>query len=328
MIHIFFHTGVGKTLQLSHAPKVEEISSSSSCCGGNLPPIFPPTPTSASSENHDFPYYFENRITQEFHDASMYLPTCSGLQSPSYTAALTDSVYESYFKHEGMYQHSSCMAHTMPLDIHSVGQFDGTPPPLTPQSSIYSSNSPLSHASIHSPESAAMTPDLEMARPISQGSMYNIESPQVGDVAHTPLLAYSSTNSSTCTSPLQHTPAPTSLDIAASLDLVDGANAGVSFMHQDYNMISPSLYPDPKSISSGMGVAYPMNHAYLPVGNSIMPDGASFSPNSSDYSQYDFELHQLMSDPSELLTKTVAKDEDAKSIAQQLQAQTPPAVMQ
>ena len=324
-------TGIGKTLQLSHPMKLEDMSNTTtSCCGGsnNLPPIFPPTPTSASSDHHDFPYYFERQITQEFQDPGMFLPTCSGLHSPGYAVAMVDSVYESFFKQENMYQQSSCVAQSMHLDgLHSVGQFEGTPPPLTPQSSIYSSNSPLSHASIHSPESAAVTPDLDMARPLSQGSMHNVSSPQIGDVAHTPMLAYSSTSSSNCTSPLQHNSAPTSLDIAASLDLVDGANSNpaTGFMH-DYNMISP-IYPGTNT--GNMDVAFPMNHAYLPVAN---PIGASYSPaTNSDYSQYDFELHQLMSDPSELLNESLSKEmqEDVKpTITQPLQAQTPPAVMQ
>ena len=149
-----------------------------------------------------------------------------------------------------------------------------------------------------------------------------MESPAVADIAHTPMLAYSS-GGSCCDSPLQHTPTSASgLDIVASLDLVNVAETGADF---DYSMISPSLYPEiPKSEPSHAMMGYPASmggasHAYLPVTSPMMPDGSGYS---QDYSQYDFELHQLMSDPSELLTKCVCKDKETKPSLSQLQAHT------
>lgn len=317
-------------MQLPLTPKLEEGTSCS------LPPIFPPTPTSANSDNQDFLHYFESRITQDYQD-SQFLPP---LHSPGFTVAAMaeSSIYDNFFKHEAMYQHSSCncMAPntlSLALDgIHTQPHFEATPPPmvtpppLTPQSSFCSSNSPFSHASIRSPESSAMTPDQDMARPLSQGSMYNIDSPQIGDVAHTPMLAYS-TNSSTCTSPLCHTPVTSDLAIAASLDLVAGAETecAVDFMqHSSYMMQTsppmPSLYP--MNSNSAVSSPYPST-AYTPVTTPMLADTYSHT-----YPQYDFELHHLMSDPNELLTKTL-NDVDTKPNISQLsvQAHTPPTII-
>lgn len=286
-----------------------------------MPPIFPPTPTSASSDNQDIMHYFENRMVHDYHD-SMAFPSCPiVMQSPTYTTTNTvsDSIYDNYFKQEGLYQYSSCMAPCLPLEGINPPQFEGTPPPLTPQSSFCSSDSPLSHASIHSPESAAMTPDLETARPLSQGSMY---SPQVGDVAHTPMLTYS-TSSSACTSPLQHTPAPSSLDMTSPLDLV-ASTEPVCSADFSYNMISPlPLYPHSKM---GVDSAYPMSAPpYHAVTLPMLGGGAGYPHDISSYSHYDFELHPLMADPSELLTKSLS--DNIKPALSKLQTQSPPAAI-
>lgn len=310
-------------------PKQENTSISSSS-GGTLPPIFPPTPTSANSDTQDFVHYFENRITPEYNDSLFLASSYTSLQSPAYTAMTMDSAYNSYFKHETMYPLPSCMHPTsLPLDGINSPHFDAMPPPLTPQSSFCSSNSPLSYISIHSPESAAMTPDLESARPISQGSMYSLGSPHIGDMAHTPLLTYSSSGSN-CSSPLQHS----SLDIAASLDLV--ARGGVSSYAIQYNrglMTAPPLYPGPGS-KIAMEMPYMgMATAYPPVVTpSMLAEGVYSAHDMNGYSQYDFDL--LMSDPSELLTKCVSgEEEEVKPTTatgpqqlSSLQAQTPPAL--
>ena len=313
------------------APRLpkQEGAASSSCSSDScsLPPIFPPTPTSANSDTQDFVHYFENRIAPEYND-SLFL---SSLQSPAYSSMTTmDNAYSSYFKHEAMYPLPSCMHPTsLPLDSISSPHFDATPPPLTPQSSFCSSNSPLSHISIHSPESAAMTPDLESARPVSQGSMYSLGSPHIGDMAHTPLLTYSSSDSN-CSSPLQHS----NLDIAASLDLVARGGPGgmVSSygIQHEYNgmMTTPILYPGtgPKMAMEapyrGMAAAYP------PVTPPTLAEGVYSAHDMGSYSQYEFDL--LMSDPSDLLTKCVGVEEkeattSAGSQLSSLQAHTPPA---
>lgn len=260
-------------------------------------------------------HYFESRITQEYQDSLF----CSALQSPNY-AAMAEGLYSGYFKQEGVYHQPSCLhPTTLPLNGIIPPHFDATPPPpLTPQSSFCSSNSPLSHISIRSPESAAMTPDMETARPISQGSMCSIDSPQVGDVAHTPMLTYS-TNSSNCTSPLQHAPV-NNLGIATSLDLVASGEAVCSpadFIQHGYSMMTtPPLY-------SAAATSYPAVTPPMMVENAY-PHGVN------GYSSYDFELHQLMSDPSELLTECIREKQDIKPSAARLsaaQARTPPAII-
>jgi len=225
----------GDAMQLPYPPKFEDSTTTSSC-GEILPPIFPPTPTSANSENQDTLHYFESRLFHDFND-SMVFPACSSLPSPSYN--MVGSIYDGYFKQEGTYQYSSCMTPCLPLDGINPTNFDPTPSPLTPQSSFCSSNSPLSHVSIHSPDSAAQTPDLEVARPLSQGSMYNPDNVHVGDMVHAHLMS-----GSTCTSPLQHVPTSNSLDITASLD-VAAASADTlcspDFIQSSYDMIILSV---------------------------------------------------------------------------------------
>ena len=316
---------------------MEESRTPSNSC--SLPPIFPPTPTSANSDNRDFVHYFENRNAPEYHDS---LTLCSSLQSPAYPF-MSDSVYDSFFKQEAMFQQALGMG-TMPSLMDGVMNppppqgYEATPPPLTPQSSFCSSNSPLSHASICSPESAAMTPDQETARPLSQqGSLYNLDSPQRGDVAHTSMLTYSA-SSSACTSPLQHPSIPVGLEIAASLDLAE-ACCSPNFVHQHsgYNsmMASSPLYPPTAASRPAMGGAYPPMAAspYPPMTPPLLPEGG-FPPHHHDmsYSQYDFELHQLISDPSELLTKSITETKDTKPSISQLtsniqQAHTPSAAI-
>lgn len=294
-----------------HPPTLKQEGSSGSNSCSSLPPIFPPTPTSANSDAHDFMHYFENRITQEFHDSTLF---CPSLQSPNY-AAMSEGIYSNYFKQEGFYHQPSCLHPTsLPLDGINSPHFDATPPPLTPQSSFCSSNSPLSHISIRSPESAAMTPDMETTRPISQGS--SVSSPQVGDVAHTPILTYS-TSSSNCTSPLQHAPTSGSIDIAASLDLVAAGSEAVcggppTDYTQGYGVMTPPLYA-----------------AYPPVTPPI--DAYPHQDMNTYPSSYEFELHHLMSDPSELLTEcSINEEKDIKPSVARLsstQAHTPPAII-
>lgn len=313
-------------------PKVEDArGTANNSCG--LPPIFPPTPTSANSDNREFLHYFENRVTPEYHDP---LAMCSTLPSPGYPL-MSDSAYESFFKQEMLF-HQACMGSSMPTvdGVMNPHHFETTPPPLTPQSSFCSSNSPLSHTSVCSPGSAAMTPDQEIARPLSQqGSLYNLDSPQQGDVAHTPMLTYPE-NSSACTSPMQHPSVPGGLDIAASLDLAE-ACCSPNFMHHGSfgNMMATSpLYPTGSATSASMGGrAYPPPMAaaspYQPMTPPpLLPDGFFPShPHDMNYSQYDFELHQLMSDPSELLTKSISDPKDTKPSIPHLamqQAHTPP----
>ena len=81
---------------------------------------------------------------------------------------------------------------------------------------------------------------------------------------------------------------------------------------QNYGMIAtPPLYPT----------------AYPPV----TPPVDSYSQHDmSNYPSYEFELHQLMSDPGELLTEcNMSKDEDIKPSVALLstQASTPPAII-
>ncbi len=261
---------------------------------------------------------------------------CSSIHSPGYPL-MPDSIYDSFFKQESMFQHAACMGSAMPLvdGVMNPQHYETTPSPLTPQSSFCSSNSPFSHASICSPESAAMTPDQETVRPLSQqGSLYNLDSPQRGDMAQPPMLNYS-TNSSACTSPLQHPSIPGGLDIAASLDLVE-ACCSPHFIHQhsSYNnmMASSPLYPTGSARSGMGGGAYsPMaTSPYQPMTPPLLSEGGFPPHHDMSYSQYDFELHQLMSDPSELLTKSIADTKDIKPSISQLtiqQAQTPPAAI-
>lgn len=298
----YLYTGTDQLLDYPHPPKMEDGSNMSGSCSGGLPPIFPPTPTSANSEAHDFVHYFENRVTQEYQEF------CPSMESPNYTA-MNEGVYSSYFKQEGLYHQPSCMhPSSLPLDGINSPHFDATPPPLTPQSSFCSSNSPLSHISIRSPESAAMTPDMETARPVSQGSTCSIESPQVGDVAHTPLLAYS-TSGSSCTSPLQHAPVNTGgLDMATSLQLLAASGEAMcgptNFVQHGYGMIpAPPIYPTSAT-------------TYPPVTPPMLAEDA-YPHGMSSYSSYDFELHQLMSDPSELLTGCINEKDVKPSVAPQ-----------
>lgn len=285
-----------------------ENGTSSGSCAGGLPPIFPPTPTSADTESHDFMHYFENRITQEYQDF------CPSMESPNY-AAMTEGLYSGYFKQEGLYHQPPCMHPTsLPLDGINSPHFDATPPPLTPQSSFCSSNSPLSHISIRSPESAAITPDMETARPSSQGSTCSANSPQIGDMAHTPLLSYS-TNGSSCTSPLQH-PVDTGcgLAMAASLQLVAASGEAMcdpsNFGQHGYGMMtSPPIYPTSAN-------------TYPPVTPPMLSEGA-YPHGINSYPSYDFEL-QLMSDPGELLNGCINEDKETKTSVPHLSAQAHP----
>ena len=332
-LFFFFITDKDK-LELPHPPKLEGSEALS------LPPIYPPTPTSAN--DRDFIHYFENKITQEFQDNS-FLSNCTSLHSPNYTNIMTESgLYDSFFKseHERMFQQASCAMHptNLPLDGINQSSFKGTPPPLTPISSYCSSSSPLSHASIHSPESCAMTPDLENTRPISQGSMYNLESPHVGDIAHTPLPMYNtshSTTSSTCTSPLQHTTPEmaNSLDIAASLDLVAGPEAGCvgeeNFIHPGYGTMShfPQYPQQPKSsdVMSPYLMAPPL-YPGMATGVSLAGSGGNYTPheeNGYPSPHYNFELHHF----SELLTGSAIEEKDTKPSLSAHTSTTPPAII-
>ena len=323
----FIVTDLSKSLELpQHPPKLD----AGDCI--SLPPIFPPTPTSASSDK-DFINYFENRISHEYQDTSLF-PAGNTLQSPTYMN-MHEGVYDGFFKQESLYHQPSCL--NMPPsslsleDITPQHAYNHTPPPLTPQSSYCSSSSPISHISVHSPESLSMTPELETARPVSQGSMYNLESPHVGDVSLIPYSNAQSESGSACTSPLQHTPVTSNLDIAASLDLVAGHNpveGQNGFIHHNgYTSIPPTLYsvPAPKST---MAPQYQLPSIYSPATPPIQPCGG-YMHGMNGYPQYDFELHHLMSDPSELLTEAITDIEDTKpSITSlSLQACTPSAII-
>lgn len=213
--------------------------------------------------------------------------------------------YESFFSCElgdPLYgQQQACAPPTtLNMGRGTPHSFEGTPTPLTPQSSLCSSGSPLSHASIHSPrESISTTPDIADGNPpgcpISQIGMYNIESPlshvppsaatagpaitppmSGGFVGNCPSIC--SPASSACTSPLQHVPATISgsgpeLSIAASLDLVAG--------HE----------PNAVCHGSGSGSPYSMEGQYMPPS---MPVLLPLSSPPMSHHHYSNHHHQAM----------------------------------
>jgi len=257
-------TGTGKAHSMDVA-----AASNVNTGATTLPPIFPPTPSSACSEK-DFLHYFETKMAHEFSSESALYPSCySSLQSPTFGATgigESPAVYDSYFTPEvvgdPLFLQRQISLPPASLNAPSGGTprtFENVTTPLTPQSSLCSSSSPLSHSSIQSPrESLCMTPDhteggnsMPPGRPMSQVSMYNVKSPlshcpptsTVAPPQPIPSGGYAgggncptaaticSSPGSACTSPLQHLPATggiampvenggAGLSIAASLDLV------------------------------------------------------------------------------------------------------------
>lgn len=194
-----------------------------------------------------------------------------------------------------------------------------------------------------------MTPDMsENNRPISQVSMYNLDSP----LSHVPPPppAYGanvhSADSSTCTSPLQHVSATTSapemsggLNIAASLDLVSGPSAacgagGNSTVYTPGCSYGTPVGPMPLLPSSPpLSACYTHQHhmpppPYVQMHSPVILAGHGY-PMLQDMNrcpQYDYELHHFMSDPSELLTKSMCVMEDTKPSIRSL-AQSPTAII-
>ena len=126
-------------------------------------------------------------------ETALYSSCFSSLQSPTFgTMGIGESpaVYDGYFHPEvgvdPLYLQRQVSMPPSSLNVPSGNpmSLDNVTTPLTPQSSL-SSSSPLSHTSIQSPrESLSLTPDLieggnsaTPGRPMSQVSMYNVESP-------------------------------------------------------------------------------------------------------------------------------------------------------
>lgn len=224
--------------------------------------VFPPTPDhTPNSSDREFFSTFESTITAEIQDANSLFTT--SLHSPSLTP-LTDSFCDGFFKQE-------LSAFRPPCGVtHSDMQFDHAP--LTPQSSQYSSNSPLSHCSLQSPEPSS---DTEFG---SLGSTSPCSSIDMTQSFSTGIPA---------TSTMDRCPTEVcALDIAASLELVaEGCtpplpattnSAGYDFITQ---------------VSTGACPFY----QFLPQ----MPNGGDQGYVACP--QYEFELLQMIPDPDELL---------------------------
>ena len=242
------------------------------------PPVFPPTPdhTPVMGDREFFSSY-ETKISTEFQDTNPVFT--SALNSPAFTT-ITDSFCDSFFKHELSNYRSPCSAiNVMSLSLNTREQvppfFENTP--MTPQSSTFSGSSPLSHSSVQSPEPSAA--DLEFTQQNScRSSDSDLPRSLTPDLfTHTVTDARSSSSSSihgdNCT-----------LDIAASLELVAEGNCtnatSYDFIQQDSAIASP--------FSSCCSPQIPSQHGTHPY---------------PTYSQYDFELLQLMSSTDDLLVE-------------------------
>ena len=251
---------------------------------------FPPTPNLTPNERgeHEFFYSTDHAITAEFQDMTSLFPT-GVMQSPDFSS-VSDNFYDTFFKHELANPRPSCLIpNSLPLEHHeSISTFfDGSP--LTPQSSYYSSNSPLSHASLQSPEPSCYdSSDQYLTGGSSPVNLYNAS----------PIAKVSSP-----TSP-DHLPAcdtsaedKCALDIAASLELIAENTA--------------SSVP----ISGHYNGAY----GYNPIQNSPFPHCApefrhvGFTPFSP---RADFELFQAIPNPDDLLVDPFcpAASKDVKPI--------------
>ena len=235
------------------------------------PPIFPPTPdhTPITGDREFFSSY-ETTISTEFQDTNPIFT--SALHSPGFTT-LTDTFCDSFFKHELSNYRSSCSsAMSLPLSAkdHVSPFFDNTP--LTPQSSHFSSSSPLSHSSLQSPEPSA---ELEITQQSSCRSPDSGMYPRAA--ADTPSASSPSGNCS--------------LDIAASLELVAEGTA---------TALPPSTYD---YIQQDSTVASPFSNCCSPQ----IPSHNGTHPYTT-YSQYEFDLLQLMSSPDDLLVDSLMQN--------------------
>ena len=309
---------------------------------------FPPTvtlnPMSSNSEE-DFIHHFENKMAQEFPDSHLF-SSYSSFQSAGFASGMSDPLYNGFFDGEQgdtLYKQQQCSLHptSLPIDGVSPHAFESTPTPLTPQSSLCSSGSPLSHVSIQSPqEMVSITPDMTDSsnNPISQVNMYNLDS-SLSHLPPPPALMHifpnngpniCSTDSSACTSPLQHVP----------LDLVAGPNqtaacgsTGNANPYTPASTYSTPVGPMPPLLSpQELGDHYSHHHNLLPPYGQTLSPGIMVEPgyptphNMIGNPHYDFELHHYMSDPNVFLTKCICKVEDSKPSVSAM-AQCPTAII-
>lgn len=237
------------------------------------PPIFPPTPdhTPITGDREFFSSY-ETTISTEYQETNPIFT--SALHSPGFTT-LTDTFCDSFFKHELSNYRSSCSsAMSLPLSAkdHVPPFFDNTP--LTPQSSHFSSSSPLSHSSLQSPEPSA---ELEITQQQS-----SCRSPDSGMYPRT------AADTQSASSPSDNC----GLDIAASLELVAEGTCATA--------IPPSTYD---YIQQDSTVASPFSNCCSPQ----IPSHNGTHPYTA-YSQYEFDLLQLMSSPDDLLVDSLMQN--------------------
>ncbi len=291
-----------------------------------LPPIFPPTPTSASSEQ-DFLYYFESKMAHEFSsEIGVYSSQYSSLQSPTFAATgMGDSsVYDSFFGCDiGDPVYAAQRQPGVPpasLNISgrrgsSQGGGEGSQAgPLTPLSSHSSSGSPLSHTSAQSPrESVSMTPDIAEGgllggRPISQVSMYNESPLSLGPAQQPPTVNTPSTvpplfsgsysvcspTDSSCTSPLQHMPTliPINSGSGGGAELGIATSLDLVASHES-NIICPAVGHNSHSNP------YPMETQYRMPSVSMVPQSSPPLNHPHHYThEYQQQLHLGMSPTS------------------------------
>ena len=191
------------------------------------------------------------------------LSSVNTMHSPGFS----DTFYDTFFKQElSGYHHPSC---SVPNSLNLDHQ-EALPPfpetsPLTPQSSYYSSSSPLSHTSLHSPESTCYDIDqCSTDSPINQCG-----TPSVG-------VPNSPAHIEACTSAIVD---ECTLDIAASLELIAEASS---------------------TATTPLG-HYHSAYSYSPLHSSPFPRCATHSGYNGYTPHEDYELPQIMPNPDDLL---------------------------
>lgn len=102
------------------------------------------------------------------------------------------------------------------------------------------------------------------------------------------------------------------MDIGTSLQLVAASGEAMcgptNYIQHGYGMMTaPPIYPTSAT-------------TYPPMTPPVLAEDA-YPHDMSSYSAYDFELHQLMSDPSDLLTECISEEKDVKPSVAHLSAQ-------
>ena len=216
------------------------------------------------------------------------------------------------------YHKPSCsMVQNLPLTENPpVTIMDTSPKALTPQSSHYSTSSPLSHQSpLTSPE-----PSFDEMYSGPQGSIPT-GSPQTGDLPSVmdghgmyPTSSHqASVSNSACTSPLSHN---INLGIAASLELIERVDPSMGASGYEYV----------RQASSHSAATSPYADGYPQLGHHHTPP-PTYSSGAGNYNQYDFELLRLMSDPDDLLvdpfSSSSAREKTASLICSPATPSTP-----